>query len=192
MAATPNISANHKINLPSASSIASRGKQSVRAPFKITESSINTINIVAAHPGIKQKSLFDHLIEDAEMLGSIARRRRNHQPGPKPVATKTFVISRKSMDLLNETSDKVGVPGESLIELSVQRLVPTIAKEQTAHEERKKIMKQNKNHMRQGEILHKKIKEYFGLDDIFHQKIRSNNDALSKFMFRQMLFEHLR
>ncbi len=79
-----------------------------------------------------------------------------------------------------------------MIELSVQRLVPTIAKEQTAHEERKKIMKQNKNHMRQSEILHKKIKEYFGLDDIFHQKIRSNNDALSKFMFRQMLFEHLR
>ena len=38
-----------------------RGRQSVRATFKLSEGCIEAISIVAAHLGIKQKSLFDHL-----------------------------------------------------------------------------------------------------------------------------------
>ena len=49
-----------------------RGRQSVRATFKLTEGCIDAISIVAAHLGIKQKSLFDHLVEDNSSLSSIA------------------------------------------------------------------------------------------------------------------------
>ncbi|MFO7496112.1 MAG: hypothetical protein R6X05_10835, partial [Desulfobacterales bacterium] len=48
-------------SLPLAFSDDLRGRQSVRATFKLTESCINAIHIVAAHMGIKQKSLFDQL-----------------------------------------------------------------------------------------------------------------------------------
>ena len=50
-----------------------RGRQSVRATFKITGKAIDAITIVAAHLGIKQKSLFDHLIDDTRSLNLIAR-----------------------------------------------------------------------------------------------------------------------
>ena len=60
-------------SLPRASTADLRGKQSVRATFKLTEGCIDAISIVAAHLGIKQKSLFDHLVEDDRSLRSIAR-----------------------------------------------------------------------------------------------------------------------
>ena len=39
-----------------------RGKQSVRATFKLSQKTINAMSIVSVHLGIKQKSLFDHLM----------------------------------------------------------------------------------------------------------------------------------
>jgi hypothetical protein len=53
------------ISLPLPSSSALRGRQSVRATFKLSEKAIGAISIVATHLGSKQKSLFDHLIDDA-------------------------------------------------------------------------------------------------------------------------------
>jgi len=40
-----------------------RGRQSVRATFKLSAKAIEAMSIVAVHLGIKQKSLFDHLKE---------------------------------------------------------------------------------------------------------------------------------
>ena len=58
------------ISLPSSADL--RGRQSVRVTFKLTSEAINTVSIVATHLGIKQKSLFDHLIEDVKSLNFIA------------------------------------------------------------------------------------------------------------------------
>ena len=49
-----------------------RGRQSVRVTFKLTDSCIEAISIVAAQLGIKQKSLFDHLLQDTDTLTLIA------------------------------------------------------------------------------------------------------------------------
>ena len=100
---------NEKIRLPKASSAALRGKQSIRATFKLSESCIGAINIVATHLGIKQKSLFDHLIEDAEILKSIVRGWSNAELDKKDRKPKTLVISRNSMDVLTEISEKTGI-----------------------------------------------------------------------------------
>jgi endonuclease/exonuclease/phosphatase family metal-dependent hydrolase len=51
-----------EIDLPLPSSSDLRGRQSVRATFKLSVRAIDALSIVAAHLGIKQKSLFDHLI----------------------------------------------------------------------------------------------------------------------------------
>ena len=61
------------ITLPHPSSADLRGKQSVRATFKLTEKAIEALSIVAVHLGIKQKSLFDHLLEDTRSLSAIAK-----------------------------------------------------------------------------------------------------------------------
>ena len=69
-----------EVKLPGASPAALRGKQSIRATFRLTANCINAINIVATQLGIKQKSLFDHLIEDPVILAAIASEQRLHHP----------------------------------------------------------------------------------------------------------------
>src|SRR5210317_303512 len=77
-----------------------RGRQSVRATFKLTEGCIDAISIVAAHLGIKQKSLFDHLVEDTSSLSSIAREIKDVKLAKQARIQKTFVISRRSLSSL--------------------------------------------------------------------------------------------
>jgi len=47
--------------LPEPTSAELRGRQSVRATFRLSERAIDALSIVSVHLGIKQKSLFDHL-----------------------------------------------------------------------------------------------------------------------------------
>ena len=62
-------------SIPLPSSIELKGRQSVRATFRLSERAIDAISIVAVHLGIKQKSLFDHLMEDISSMNLIARNR---------------------------------------------------------------------------------------------------------------------
>jgi hypothetical protein len=48
------------IELPQPDAENLRGRQSVRATFKLSARAIEALSIVAVHLGIKQKSLFDH------------------------------------------------------------------------------------------------------------------------------------
>ncbi|MCK7510326.1 MAG: hypothetical protein MZV70_43940 [Desulfobacterales bacterium] len=50
-----------------------RGRQSVARPSSCQPGRIEALSIVAVHLGIKQKSLFDHLIEDVQTLNTIAQ-----------------------------------------------------------------------------------------------------------------------
>ena len=58
--------------LPQPSSRDLRGRQSVRATFKLTARAIETMSAVSIHLGIKQKSLFDHLVDDIKAQREIA------------------------------------------------------------------------------------------------------------------------
>ena len=117
------------ISLPKTFTSDLRGRQSVRATFKLSEGCIEAISIVAAHLGIKQKSLFDHLVEDARSLKSIAREIQNIRLTRQGRVQKTFVISRRSLSSLENISKNFNAPRDALVELSVQRLLPIIAKE---------------------------------------------------------------
>jgi hypothetical protein len=50
-----------------ASAMDLRGRQSVWATFRLSEDCIDAISILAVQLGIKQKSVFDHLMEDAQV-----------------------------------------------------------------------------------------------------------------------------
>ena len=161
------------ISLPKTFTSDLRGRQSVRATFKLSEGCIEAISIVAAHLGIKQKSLFDHLVEDARSLKSIAREIQNIKLTRQGRIQKTFVISRRSLLSLENISKNFNAPRDALVELSVQRLLPIIAKEREKHEKRKKMLNEIAEHLEEGERLLNKTKEIFGEEDTIYQKLES-------------------
>ena len=161
------------ISLPKTLTSDLRGRQSVRATFKLSEGCIEAISIVAAHLGIKQKSLFDHLVEDARSLKSIAREIKNIKLTRQGRVQKTFVISRRSLLSLENISKNFNAPRDALVELSVHRLLPIIAKEREKHEKRKKILNEIARHLEEGERLLNKTKEIFGEEDTIVQKLES-------------------
>ncbi|HSQ85153.1 MAG TPA: hypothetical protein VLM43_10565 [Desulfobacterales bacterium] len=161
------------ISLPKTFTSDLRGRQSVRATFKLSEGCIEAISIVAAHLGIKQKSLFDHLVEDARSLKSIAREIQNIKLTRQGRVQKTFVISRRSLLSLENISKNFNAPRDALVELSVQRLLPIIAKEREKHEKRKKMLNEIARHLEEGERLLNKTKEIFGEEDTIVQKLES-------------------
>ena len=161
------------ISLPKTFTSDLRGRQSVRATFKLSEGCIEAISIVAAHLGIKQKSLFDHLVEDARSLKSIAREIQNIKLTRQGRVQKTFVISRRSLLSLENISKNFNAPRDALVELSVQRLLPIIAKEREKHEKRKKMLNEIARHLEEGERLLNKTKGIFGEEDTICQKLES-------------------
>jgi hypothetical protein len=159
------------ISLPKTFTSDLRGRQSVRATFKLSEGCIEAISIVAAHLGIKQKSLFDHLVEDARFLTSIAREFQDIKLTKQGRVQKTFVISRRSLLSLENVSKNFNAPRDALVELSVQRLLPIIAKEREKHEKRKKMLDEIAKHLEEGEKLLSSTKEMFGIEDTIYQKL---------------------
>jgi hypothetical protein len=148
-----------------------RGRQSVRATFKLTEGCIDAISIVAAHLGIKQKSLFDHLVEDTSSLSSIAREIQHVKLAKQARIQKTFVISRRSLSSLERISKNYDAPRDALVEYFVKRLLPIIANEREKHNKRKKMLGEIENHFKDGKKLLKKMRDSLGVDDPIYQKL---------------------
>ncbi|MGD9224844.1 MAG: hypothetical protein PVF26_00005, partial [Desulfobacterales bacterium] len=128
------------IALPQPSSGDLRGRQSVRATFKLSAQAIDIISIVSIHLGIKQKSIFDHLMEDDQSLTVIAQEVDPQRINALERIQKTFVISRKTLLALEEAAKQFNTSRDVLVESSIQRLLPIIYREQEKHDKRKKIL----------------------------------------------------
>jgi len=159
-----------EILIPLPSSLDLKGKQSVRATFKLSERAIDAISIVAVHLGIKQKSLFDHLIEDVQSMNLIARKVRREKTESMNRVQKTYVLSRRSLNALCRISEDFDAPRDALVEYSIQRLLPIIAREREKHQIRKKILADMEQHLRHGEKILDKSRAQLGEDDpVFSQ-----------------------
>jgi uncharacterized protein (UPF0147 family) len=150
-----------------------RGRQSVRATFKLSSGCIEAISIVAAQLGIKQKSLFDHLAQDSESLNAIAREVQNARVRSANRVQKTYVISRKSLSLLDEISQAFNAPRDALVEYSVRRLLPVIDNEQKKYERRKAAFAAIRRHFNQGRRLMENMLDELGQDDPVADKMVS-------------------
>jgi len=142
-----------------------RGRQSVRATFKLSSGCIEAISIVAAQLGIKQKSLFDHLAQDSDSLSAIAREVQNARVRAENRVQKTYVISRQSLALLDEISRAFNAPRDALVEFSVRRLLPVIDNEQKKYEMRKTAFSGIQQHLNKGGQLLNKMTDQLGEDD---------------------------
>jgi hypothetical protein len=153
------------ISLPLPSSSDLSGSQSIRATFKLTEKAIDAIRIVAAHLCIKQKSLFDHLIDDTQSLNLIAREIESDRFNKLKRIQKTYVLSRKTLSCLEEASKNYDAPRDALVEYSVQRLLPVIAEEREKHRKRKEILGEITEYLKHGEKILGKSMKLLGEDD---------------------------
>ncbi|MEJ2729708.1 MAG: hypothetical protein P8185_14575 [Deltaproteobacteria bacterium] len=150
-----------------------RGRQSVRATFRLSEACIEAISILSTQLGIKQKSVFDHLMEDAQVLKDMARELANIELDRHERVQKTFVISRRSLSFLDTISSKHNAPRDALVEYSVRRLLPIIARERKKHEKRKELLTEISNHFAQGENLLSRADKVLGGDDPVVDKLRT-------------------
>lgn len=160
-------------SLPRPSSSDLRGRQSVRATFRLSERAIEVLSIVSAHLGIKQKSLFDHLIEDTESLNTLAQKIQTELTLGQNRIQKTYVLSRKTLSNLDKVSKIFETPRDALVEHSIQRLLPLIARERDRHRIRKDILKDFSQYVDQGRKLLQKSKEALGEDDPVSDKIET-------------------
>lgn len=163
--------------LPSSSDL--RGRQSVRATFKLSEKAVHALSIVSVHLGIKQKSLFDHLLEDTEALNCIARGISDDMLSGQNRIQKTYVISRKTLNCLERTSRNFGAPRDALVEQSIRRLLPVITRERETHRRRKQLLKEISDYCGQGRKLLAKSSGYLGDDDPVSEKLAASMNALN-------------
>jgi hypothetical protein len=150
-----------------------RGRQSVRATFKLSEACIDAISILAAQLGIKQKSVFDHLMEDDQVLKTMARELENTEFDRHDRIQKTFVISRRSLFFLDVISSEYNAPRDALVEYSVRRLLPIIDRERKKHEKRKELLTEISNHYQRGEKLLSQAEAMLGKDDLIVNKLQT-------------------
>lgn len=161
-------------NSPNRSSMtALRGRQSVRATFRLSEECIDAISILAAQLGIKQKSVFDHLMEDVQTLKDTARALADADFNRNDSIQKSFVISRRSLTFLDTISSQHNAPRDALVEYSVRRLIPIIANERKKHEQRKKLLSEISEHYEKGQALLGKAKESLNQDDPLVNKLKT-------------------
>lgn len=156
---------NDSLSLPRPSFKDLRGKQSVRATFRLSKRAVETISILAVQLGIKQKSLFDHLIEDLETLDLIARRLDPDILQDIPRVQKTYVLNRRTLMCLDRTSREYKAPRDALVESSIQRLLPVVTRELEKHRIRKQMTAETKKLIKQGDGMLRKMITSLGRDD---------------------------
>jgi hypothetical protein len=148
------------------------GKKSVRATFKLRPEAIEMLSILAAQLGIKQKSLFDYLMEDEDELYAIAESLPADTAEKEQRVQKTFVVSQKSLTTLEVvTKDAPGSRSE-LIERSIQRLLPVFVKERERQDKREQAFAMIENHFQQSNVLLDEIKQLVGKDDSMFSLIK--------------------
>ena len=173
---------------PDATTFALRGKQSVRATFKLSERAIESLSLVALHLGIKQKSLFDHLMDNGAELGNIAENIEIKKFNKIERIQKTFVLSRRTLDILSIISKNYNTPRDALVEYSIQRLEDVIRAEKKRHETRKLLFDEVAGYWEKGKNILKKSRDILGPDDSFCINIEKSVIACSKAKAELALF----
>lgn len=156
---------------PSAAANDLRGRQSVRTTFKLTKGTIHALSIVAAHLGIKQKSLFDHLIDELSRSVGLTEEMKKAEGKSQGWVQKTYVISRRSLDYIDRTSKDFHTSRDALVEISLQKLLPIIEAERQQHEKRKGVLVELKNQTEAARELLRKTYLMLGCDDPISMKI---------------------
>lgn len=146
------------------------GRQSVRTTFKLPERSIEALSILACQLGIKQKSLFDHLIDDIAALRLIAQRYESFD-APEQRVAKTYVISRRTYESLERISSRYNTPRDALVELSIERIIPLLSEEKEKHKKRKILLEKIESLLQEADNIFYMAKDSLSEDDPVYRRI---------------------
>jgi hypothetical protein len=109
---------------------------------------------------------------------------------------KTYVISRKTLRSLEDISRQFDAPRDALVEYSIQRLLPVIAREREKHQKRKEILQEINDHFEQGMKILNKTKDLLGENDPVFAKLaaamgacRQARDNIENFIERCEIIE---
>ena len=119
-------------------------------------------------------------MEDASSLASIAQHADPDKVNREGRIQKTFVISRKSLSLLDTISKNFGTSRDDLVECSVQRLLPIIIKERQKQHQRKVLSLRFAEHLNEGKALLDEIKKQLGKDDLIYNAMDTAIGAYKK------------
>lgn len=144
-------------------------KQSVRTTFRLPDEIINLLSVVASQLGLKQKSLFDQLVEDRELLERLVEKTIGAVDfEKKKVRPKTFVVSRNSLHILDSMARENNIPRDLLVEISIRRLIPVLSSEHEKQTKRKRIHEEVDAFFNQGEKLLQKASRLLGKEDDYY------------------------
>ncbi len=149
------------------------GKKSVRATFKLHPNAIKLLSILASQLGIKQKSLFDFLMEDEDALHAMARSLPPDTGVKQRRIKKTFVVSQRSLAVLESATKHAPASRDALIERSIQRLLPVLEKERIRQRRRAEALSRIADHFKQLNALADEVKKVVGKEDTLYQSIVS-------------------
>lgn len=147
-----------------------KGKQSVRATFRLSDQMIDLLKVAATHLQVQQKSLIDELVQSRETLDQIASESQDLSQTVEERRQKTFVLSRNALNLLDDISNKYNLSRDYLVELCIGRLIPFVDAEQEKHEQRRQLIKEVDHYLEQGKNLLEKADALLEKDDRFRVK----------------------
>ena len=150
-----------------------KGRQSVRATFNLPEEMIQLFALVAAQFGLKQKSLFDQLVENRETLGRVAAEAGEYRRRKDGRRAKTLVVSKRSLELLETVARERNLPRDVLVELSLRRLLPLLQQEQQRHGRRVVVSSATMEFYLQAEKLLRQVEDRLGRDDQVYYLVAS-------------------
>ena len=160
-----------------------KGAQSVRATFRLPDKTIKLLAVMARQLGLQQKSLFDQLMEDSQVLQQIAATAHSASTSKKnKKRQKTFVLSKKSLEILDHVARDQNIPRDILVEISIRRLLPVMNTEQEKHRKRKQLHKKVGKIQSQLVELSLKAKNDLGADDQASQLLSEASQVLDKKM----------
>jgi uncharacterized protein (UPF0147 family) len=148
-----------------------RGKQSVRATFRLSAQMIDLLKIAANHLEVQQKSLIDELVQNRETLDRVAKEAQEMVQESQERRQKTFVLSRNALRLLDDISDKHNLSRDQLVELCISRLIPFVDAEQEKHTQRRLLIKEVNQFLENGKSLLEQADSLLGADDRFREKL---------------------
>ncbi len=147
-----------------------RGRQSVRATFRLPVRIIGLLSLAASQLGLKQKSLFDQLVEKQEILEQVAAGAKGYAQHGEQRQQKTYVLSRNSLVALDYVAKTYNIPRDLLVEISISRLLPVICSEQEKQKQRKEVLSEMEELFRQGlELLNRTEQALSGEDPTTRQ-----------------------
>lgn len=156
------------------------GKKSVRATFWLHPTAVELMRILAAQLGLKQKSLFDYLMEDTDALHAVAESQPPDATVKEQRIQKTFVVSQRSLSALDNAAKHAAASRNDLIEKSIQRLLPVLEKERLRQRQRTRALSRIAGHFKQGKALMDDVKAMVGDDDSLYQSLIRVMDAYEK------------